>query len=49
MDSRKEIKGWAEVSRELNESALKAHTSNMRFINARNATHNIMTIVNTAI
>ena len=40
--------GWAEVSRERNESALKAHTSSMRSINARNAMHTIMTTVNTA-
>lgn len=40
--------GWAEVSRELSESALKAHTSSVRYVTARNAVHNIMTTVNTA-
>lgn len=48
VDSRKEVRGMAEVSREQNESALKAHTSSMRSINARNAMHTIMTTVNTA-
>lgn len=47
--SRKVVGGWAEASREQNESALKAHTSSMRYESARNAMHSIRTTVSTAV